>query len=166
MDLRMWTGGSYDCDDVMRALVRLDRPEIRPGTSGQNGKTIPTYFTDPEVDAPTIVPGSESCTPPSVTDHTGTRLSMQCSRTPIFARMERRRSLVMELSPLRVASALQTIVRRKLKRMRYRRYFCRLDQLSDIPGTGLPERIPTQRTSPEVSLVPDEVQVTEIGDHA
>ena len=64
-DLRMWTGGRYDCDDVMRALVRLDRPEIRPGTSGQNDKTIPTYFTDPEVDAPTVVPGSESCTPPS-----------------------------------------------------------------------------------------------------
>ena len=31
----MWTGGSYDYDDVMRALVRLDRPEMRPGTSGQ-----------------------------------------------------------------------------------------------------------------------------------
>ena len=30
----MWTGGSYDYDDVMRALVRLDRPEMRPGTSG------------------------------------------------------------------------------------------------------------------------------------
>ena len=27
-DLRMWTDGSYDFDDVMRALVRLDRPEI------------------------------------------------------------------------------------------------------------------------------------------
>ena len=33
-DLRMWTGGCYDYGDVMRALVRLDRPEIRPGTSG------------------------------------------------------------------------------------------------------------------------------------
>ena len=49
----MWTGGSYDYDDVVRALVRLDRPEMRPGTSGQSGKTVPTYFTDPEVDAPT-----------------------------------------------------------------------------------------------------------------
>ena len=55
----MWTGGSYDYDDVMRALVRLDRPEMPPGTSGQSGKTVPIYFTDPEVDAPTIVPGSE-----------------------------------------------------------------------------------------------------------
>ena len=62
----MWTGGSYDYDDVMRALVRLDRPGIRPGTSGQNCKTFPTYFTDPEVDAPTVVPVSESCTPPSM----------------------------------------------------------------------------------------------------
>ena len=62
----MWTGGSYDNDDVMRALVRLDRPEMRPGTSGQSGKTVPTYFTDPEVDAPTIVPGSEVWTQPSM----------------------------------------------------------------------------------------------------
>ena len=62
----MWTGGSYDYDDVMRALVRLDRPEMRPGTSGQSGKTVPTYFTDPEVDAPTIVPGSEIWTQPSM----------------------------------------------------------------------------------------------------
>ena len=62
----MWTGGSYDYDDVMRALVRLDRPEMRPGTSGQSGKTVPTYFTDPEVDAPTIVPVSEIWTQPSM----------------------------------------------------------------------------------------------------
>ena len=50
----------------MRALVRLDRPEMRPGTSGQSGKTVPTYFTDPEVDASTIVPGSEIWTQPSM----------------------------------------------------------------------------------------------------
>ena len=62
----MWTGGSYDNDDVVRALVRLDRAEMRPGTSGQSGKTIPTYFTNLEVDAPTIVPGSESWTQPSM----------------------------------------------------------------------------------------------------
>ena len=62
----MWTGGSYDYDDVVRALVRLDRPEMRPGTCGQSGKTVPTYFTDPEVDAPTIVPDSEICTQPSM----------------------------------------------------------------------------------------------------
>ena len=53
----MWTGGSNDYDDVMRTLVRLDRPEMRPGTSGQNGKTVPTYFTEPET--PTIATGSE-----------------------------------------------------------------------------------------------------------
>ena len=58
----MWTGGSYDDDDVVRALVRLDRPEMRPGTNGQSGETVPTYFTDPEVDARTIAPGSESWT--------------------------------------------------------------------------------------------------------
>ena len=62
----MWTGGSYDYDDVMRVLVRLDRPEMRPGTSGQSGKTVPTYFTDPEVGVSTTVPGSEIWTQPSV----------------------------------------------------------------------------------------------------
>ena len=62
----MWTGGSYDCDDVMFALVRLDRPEMRLGTSGQNGKTVPIYFTDPEADAPTPSPGSEVWIQPSI----------------------------------------------------------------------------------------------------
>ena len=62
----MWTGGSYDYDDVVRALVRLDRPEMRPGTSCQSGNTVPTYFADPEVDASTIVPGSEYWTQPSM----------------------------------------------------------------------------------------------------
>ena len=62
----MWKGDRFDYDDVMRALVRLDRPEMRPGTSGQSGKTIPTYFTDQEVDASTIIPGSEIWTQPSM----------------------------------------------------------------------------------------------------
>ena len=46
----IWTGGSYDYDDVMRALVLLTRPEMRPGT-GQSGLTVPTHYTDPEADA-------------------------------------------------------------------------------------------------------------------
>ena len=62
----MWTGGSYEYDDIVQALVRLDRPEMRPGTSGQSGKTIPTYFTDPELHAPTAVSGSEIWTQPSM----------------------------------------------------------------------------------------------------
>ena len=33
----MCTNGIYNNDDVMRALVRLNRPETRPGTSGPNG---------------------------------------------------------------------------------------------------------------------------------
>ena len=37
---------------------------MRLGTSGQSGKTVPTYFTDPEVDAPTIAPGSDVWTQP------------------------------------------------------------------------------------------------------
>ena len=39
----MWTGDSYEYDDVVRALVRLDRPEMRHGTSGRSGKTVPTF---------------------------------------------------------------------------------------------------------------------------
>ena len=62
----MWTGGSYDYDHVAQALVRLDRPEMRPGTSGQCSKTIPTYFIDLESDAPTVVSGSEIWTQPKM----------------------------------------------------------------------------------------------------
>ena len=40
------------------------------------------------------------------------------------------------------------------------------DQLPNILGTGLYERISTLRRSPEVSSAPDEVQVSEIRDRA
>ena len=69
----MWTRGSYNYDDVVRALVRLDRHEMRPGTSGLSVKTVPTYFTDPEVDAPTIVPCSETWTYGPTTLERGSR---------------------------------------------------------------------------------------------
>ena len=61
-----WTGGSCDYVDVMRVLVWLDRPEMRLGTSWQNGKTVPIYFTDPEADAPTSAPGSEVLIQPRI----------------------------------------------------------------------------------------------------
>ena len=162
----IWAGGSYDFDDVERALVRLGRPEVRPGTSGQNGKNVPTYVTDPEVDAPTIVPGSETWTQPSVDRPHGTRFSTHCKRTSTSARTERRQSHVMERSPFREFSTLPTVAQVKLKRMRYHRYYCRLDQLSDTLGTGLYERISMLRRSHEVSSAPDEVQVAEIRDRA
>ena len=54
----MWTGGSYDYEDVMRALVRLDRSVMRPGTSGQNGKTVPTFHR-PRSGCPDNTAGSE-----------------------------------------------------------------------------------------------------------
>ena len=47
----MWTGGRYDHDDVVRALVRLDRPEMR---------------SDPEAETSTIAPGSEFWIQPSI----------------------------------------------------------------------------------------------------
>ena len=159
----MWTGGSYD---VMRALVRLDRPEMRPGTSGQSGKTVPTYFTDPEVDARLSFQVPRFVHNQVWTDHTGTRFSTHCKRTSISARTERRRSHAMERSPPRAVSTLSTMVRRQLKRMRYRRYYCRLDQLSDPLGTGPSERISMLRRSPEVSSAPDEVQVAQTKDRA
>ena len=142
-----------------RASTGADRPEMRPGTSGQSGKTVPTYFTDPEVDAPTIVRGSEIWTQPSM-DRPRWRLSTLCKRTSISARTERRRSHAMERSPSRAVSTSPT------KGMRYRRYYCRLDQLSDILSTVLSERISTLRRRPEASSVPDEVQVAEIRDRA
>ena len=45
----MSTGGS--CEDVVRASVWLGRFEMRHGTSGQSDQTVPTCFTDPELDA-------------------------------------------------------------------------------------------------------------------
>ena len=42
----MWTGGSYEYDDVIRALLRLDRPEIQPGTTPY--KATPVYYTEPK----------------------------------------------------------------------------------------------------------------------
>ena len=68
------------------------------------------------------------------TDHSGTRFLTYCKRTSISARTERRRSHAMERSPSRAVSTLPTMVRRQLKRMRNRRYYCRLDQFSDILG--------------------------------
>ena len=62
----LWTGGGYDYDDVARAPVRLDRREMRTGTSGQNGKTLSVYFTDPEADEPTTAPRSEVWIQPSI----------------------------------------------------------------------------------------------------
>ena len=47
----MCTGGRYDHNNVVRALVWLDRCEMRPGTSGPNGKTVPIYYTDLDADA-------------------------------------------------------------------------------------------------------------------
>ena len=46
------------------------------------------------------------------------------------------------------------MVRRQLKKTRYRRYYCRLDQLFDTLGTGLSERISMLRRSPGASSAP------------
>ena len=54
-----WTGGSYDYDDVVDAFLRIDRLEMRLGTSEQSGKTKQTFFSDREGDAPTFVPISK-----------------------------------------------------------------------------------------------------------
>ena len=43
---RMWTGGSYENDDVARALLRLDLPEIQPGSTPH--KATPVYCTVPK----------------------------------------------------------------------------------------------------------------------
>ena len=120
----------------MRALVRLVHPEMRPGTSGQSGKTVPTYFTDPEVDASTIAPGSEIWTQPSMDrPHWNEILDALQEDVNFCEDRERRQSHAMGRSPFRVFSTSPTMVRRQLKRTRYRRYYCRLDQLSDILGS-------------------------------
>ena len=42
----MSSGGSYKHDDVIKALLRLDRPETRPGTNLNTANLV--YFNDPE----------------------------------------------------------------------------------------------------------------------
>ena len=135
----MWIGGSYDYDDVVRALVRLDRPEMRPGTSGQKRQDRTDIFHRPR----------SGCTDNRSRDLDTTQYGpttlerdsrRNAKRTSISARTERRRSHAMEQSPSRGFSTSPTMVRRQLKKTRYRRHCCRLDQLSDTLGTGLPER--------------------------
>ena len=81
----MWTGGSYDYDDVVRALVRLDRPEMRPGTSGQKRQD----HTDISQNRKWM--HRQSFQVPNYgrnqvwTYHTGTRFSTHCKRTSISA---------------------------------------------------------------------------------
>ena len=101
-----------------------------------------------------------------MTDHTGTRFSTHCKRMPISARTERRRSQRDGAIAIQAFSTIMTMDRKQLKNMRYRRNCCRLDQLSDILGTGLSERISILRRSPEDSSAPDEVKVVEIKDRA
>ena len=162
----MWTGSSYDYDDVMRALVRLDRPEMRPGTSRQSGKTVPTYFTHPEVDASTIVPGSEIWTQPSMDRQHWNEILDALQEDVDFC--EDGEMTIARDGAIAIPgfSTSPTVVRRQLKKTRYRRYHCRLDQLSDTLGTEPSERISMLRRSPGGSSVPDEVQVAEIRDRA
>ena len=75
--LVMWTGGSYEYDYVVRALVRLDRPEIRLGTSGRSGKAVPTYFTDRKWMHRQSFQVPRFGHNQAWTDHTGSRFSLQ-----------------------------------------------------------------------------------------
>ena len=52
----MWTGGSYECDDVVRALVRLDPPEYDLEQVDKTARPYRPILRDPEVDAPTSRP--------------------------------------------------------------------------------------------------------------
>ena len=78
------------------------------------------------------------------TERIGTRSSTHCKRTSTSARKEKRRSPAIERLPFRVSSTLPTMVRRRSwKRMKCNTYCCKLDQLSDILGTGPSEPHPS-----------------------
>ena len=156
----MWTGGSYDYDDVVRALVRLDRPEKRPGTSGQSGMTVPTYFTDPEVGAPTIVPGSEIQNQAWDRPHWNELLDV-LQEEPDFC--EDGETTIARDGAIAIPGVFyitddgqEAVEENEVPQI------LRVDQLSDILGTGLSERISIMRRIPWVSSAPDEVQVAEI----
>ena len=107
-------------------------------------------ITDPELDTP-------SSQVPRVAhyqvwmDHTGTRLSKHCKRTPIFTKTERPRLHAMERSPFRAVPTLPTSGQEAIEEKEYRRYFRRLDQLSDTQCTRLTEGLSMLRGCAEVS---------------
>ena len=81
----MWTGGSYNYDDVVRALARLDRPEMRSGTSGQSRPYRHTSLTRKWMHRQSFQVTNFGHNQ-VWTEHTGTRLSTHCKRTSISAR--------------------------------------------------------------------------------
>ena len=129
----MWTGGSYDHDDVVRALVRLDRPEMRPGTSGQSGKTVTTYLIDLEVDTPTIVPGSDVWTQSSMDRPHWNEILDALQEDVDFCEdvettIERDGAITI---PGFFFFTKPTMDRKQLKKTRYHRFYCKLDHLSN-----------------------------------
>ena len=146
----MCTGGSYDYDDVMRALVRLDRPEMRPGTSGQSGKTVPTCFTDREVDASTIVPGSEIWTKPSM-DRPHWNENLDALQEDVDfcedgeTTIARDGAIVIPGVFYNTTDGQEAIEENEVPQ----RYYCKLDQLSNILDTVPSERISMLRRSPD-----------------
>ena len=125
---------------------------MRTGTSGQNGKTLSIYLTDPEADEPTTAPRSEVWIQPSIYRPHWIEYLDALQEDVDFCE-DGETTIVRDgvIAILGVFITLSTMVREKLKRMKCHRYCCRLDQLSDILGTGLSERNSTQQRSPEVS---------------
>ena len=147
----MWTGGSYDYDDVVRALVRLDRPEMRPGTNGQSGKTVPTYFTDPEVDAPTIVPGSEIWTQPSM-DRPHWNEILDALQEDVDSCEDAETTIARDGAiAIPVGFYITDDGQEAVEENEVPQILLQLDQLSDILGTGLSERLSMLGRSPEVT---------------
>ena len=151
----------------MRALVRLDRPEMRRGTSGPKRQDRTDIFHRPGIGC---INNRSRFRDLDTTKYGPTTLGRDARRT---ARRRRflpgrrgRRSHAMDQSPFREFSTSPTMVTRQLKKTRDHRYYCRLDQLSDTLGTGPSERISMLRRCPEVSSVADEVQVAELRDRA
>ena len=74
----LWTGGSCDYDDVVRALVLLDRPGMRHRTALTRKWMHRHSFQVPRSGHNRVL-----------TEHTGTRSSTRCKRTPISVMTER-----------------------------------------------------------------------------
>ena len=160
----MWTGGSHDYDVVMRALVRLDCPEMRPGTRGQNGKTAPVYFTDPEANAPTPALGSEVHIQPSI-DRPHWNEVLDALQEDVDFCEDGETTIARDGAiAIPVFSTLLTMVRRRpRKRTKCQRYYCRFS-LPTSWISGPSERSSTRHRRLEVSWVPDVVQAAESRD--
>ena len=138
--------------------LRCDREQVDKAE-----RTVPTYFTDLVVDAPTIVPGSEIWTLPSMDRPLRNEILDALQEDADFC--EDGETTIARDGAIAIpgvfcfsADGQEAIEENEVPAD----IIARPKSFPTSLGTGLSERISMLRRSPEVSSVPDGVQVAEI----